>query len=70
MARADKNIFDILETPKETANVEIAATVEQQQMMENAGQLQAVDFIGPGGKLIPGFFSPTEKAFLPKFKVT
>ena len=71
MARPDKSIFDLMDDSVETASVpkEIAATAEQQRLMENAGQLQAVNFIGPGGKLIPGFFSPQEKAFLPRFKI-
>ena len=68
MARADVSIFDFMEDKKATTP-EIAATAEQQKMMENAGQLQAVQFIGPGGKYIDGFFSPMEKAFLPKFKI-
>ena len=68
MARADQSILSLLEEPQKPS-AEIAATVEQQRMMENAGQLQPVHFVGPHGRLIEGFFSPEEKAFLPKFKV-
>ncbi len=74
MARADKSIFEVIDensAPKaETAASEIATTVLQQQMMEQAGELQAVSYIGPNGKYIPGHYSPVERAFLPKFQVT
>ena len=68
MAKAKTSIFDMMEdTPK--VNAEVAATAEQQKLMEQAGELQAVHFIGPNGKYIPGFYSTTERAFLPQFKI-
>lgn len=74
MARAEKSIFEVINenetTQAEQPKSEIAATVLQQEMMEKAGELQAVHFIGPNGKYIPGFYSPAERAFLPKFQVT
>ena len=68
MARADKSVFQIMDENTKPAT-EIAATVLQQKMMEQAGELQVVHFVGPNGKMINGFYSPIERAFLPKFKV-
>lgn len=68
MARADKSVFQIMDENTKPAT-EIAATVLQQKMMEQAGELQSVHFVGPNGKMINGFYSPIERAFLPKFKV-
>ena len=67
----DTSIFDKLQASAsaiaETASTEIAAeNVLRQNMMEKSGELQKVCFIGPAG-LIPGFYSPAERAFLPEF---
>lgn len=67
MARADKSIFDIEEDNAPTK--EIAATILQQKLMEQAGELQPVHYVGPNGKMINGFYSPVERAFLPRFKI-
>ncbi len=75
MAKAEKSIFDLLDAAEQasvqttTVNAEVAATAEQQKMMEAAGELQRVHYIGPHGKYIPGFYSEKERAFLPEFVV-
>lgn len=48
---------------------EIAATVKQQEMMKQAGELTPVVLLGPGGTRIPAFYSKAENAFLPEFEV-
>jgi hypothetical protein len=69
----DTSLFTKLnenESAKEEARViEVAKeNVLRQQQMEQAGELQRVYYVGPGG-YIPGFYSPIERAFLPEFTV-
>ena len=70
MARADISVLSIMEDkPVSAVSEEVAATALQQQLMEAAGELQPVDYIGPGGKFIEGFYSAKDRAFLPKFNI-
>lgn len=48
---------------------EIAATVKQQELMKNAGELTPVVLLGPNGTRIPAYFSKAENAFLPQFEI-
>jgi len=48
---------------------EIAATVKQQEMMANSGELTPIILIGPNGTRIPAFYSKAENAFLPQFEI-
>lgn len=48
---------------------EIAATVKQQEMMKNAGELTPVVLLGPNGTRIPAYYSKAENAFLPHFEI-
>lgn len=58
-----------LDSEAEEASAEVAAeNVLRQQQMEKAGELQRVHYIGPSG-LIPGYYSPNDRAFLPEFIV-
>lgn len=68
------SVLDLIEKNNKDANhntksPEIAATVKQQEMMANEGELIPVAFRGPNGTLIPGYYSNSEKAFLPKFEI-
>jgi len=54
---------------KETTAERAAATVLQQNMLENAGKLQPVIFVGPENTVIHGYYSKEENAFLPKFEI-
>lgn len=54
---------------KQSGAEKAAATILQQQMMENAGKLQPVIFVGPENNVIHGYYSKEENAFLPKFEV-
>ena len=68
MGRSTKSVLELMEE-KQAPVKEIAATAMQQRMMAESGKLQEVNYIGPNGQFIPGYYSPEEVAFLPQFKI-
>lgn len=67
------SVLELIEKNNAKSNTgrkaEIAATVKQQELMKNAGELTPVVLLGPNGTRIPAYFSKAENAFLPQFEI-